>query len=378
MSQANILVVDDKIENLRLLCSALNAQGYEVRPILSGEGALRAAFVSKPDLILLDISLLDTDGFTVCRALKSNSDMQDIPVIFISALHDTQDKVRAFSVGGVDYITKPFQIDEVLARVETQLQMYWQRRELQALHRQNVSRVAMFAHDFRVPLATIMASVSMVRQYAERLEEDDRRECLYRAEISVRQLTQMLDDMLMTARLEAGALQLQIESLNLPMFIRGIVLEFEIADGGAHQIEVELHGESIFPTDPRLMRQILINLISNAIKYSRAGTTISIRASLDREQLTLVICDAGIGIPKDDLPFLFRAFQRGSNVSKISGTGLGLAIVKRATDILGGSLHVQSEVGKGTCFKVSIPVNLNSFANGAGKDSASLQEPVFR
>jgi DNA-binding response OmpR family regulator len=133
-SQANILVVDDTPANLNVLSSILSQQGYKVRPANSGELALMVVQHSAPDLILLDIQMPSLNGFEVCKRLKEQPQTHDIPVIFISALDDVLDKVEAFEVGGADYITKPFQILEVLARVEHQLRLYRQRDTIAAAH----------------------------------------------------------------------------------------------------------------------------------------------------------------------------------------------------------------------------------------------------
>ena len=117
----SVLIVDDTVDNLRLLAEVLGEQGYEVRPVTSGRQALRAVEQDPPDLILLDINMPEMDGYEVCRRLRLNERCRDLPVIFLTAMADTASKVRAFNMGGVDYITKPFQLDEVLARVRTQL-----------------------------------------------------------------------------------------------------------------------------------------------------------------------------------------------------------------------------------------------------------------
>lgn len=129
-SRADILIVDDKADNIRLLSSLLLDQGYSVRKALNGKMALTAVQTVCPDLILLDINMPQMDGYTVCANLKQDERLQNIPIIFLSALDDTLDKVKAFQVGGVDYITKPFQIEEVLARIENQLIIHRQRQQL--------------------------------------------------------------------------------------------------------------------------------------------------------------------------------------------------------------------------------------------------------
>lgn len=129
--QSNILIVDDTPANLRLLTSILSKQNYEVRPIPNGKWAIEAAQMATPDLILLDIMMPEMDGFEVCRHLKSDKRTRQIPIIFISARDETNDKVMAFQVGGVDYITKPFQVEEVLARISTHLELHRLQSELE-------------------------------------------------------------------------------------------------------------------------------------------------------------------------------------------------------------------------------------------------------
>lgn len=134
--KTNVLIVDDMTDNLALLSDLLLIMGYQVRPVMSGKMALQTARLATPDLVLLDINMPDMDGYEVCQAFKADTTLKEIPVIFISALDDASEKVRAFQVGGADYITKPFQFEEVLARVENQLTLSRQRQELQERYQQ--------------------------------------------------------------------------------------------------------------------------------------------------------------------------------------------------------------------------------------------------
>jgi sigma-B regulation protein RsbU (phosphoserine phosphatase) len=142
-TKGDILVVDDTPANLRLLSQMLNEQGYNVRPVLEGRLALAAAQVKPPDLILLDIRMPDLNGYQVCERLKSDSQTKDIPIIFISALDAIQDKVKAFTVGGVDYITKPFHVEEVLARVETHLALHKLQEQLEHANQKMTQELAL-------------------------------------------------------------------------------------------------------------------------------------------------------------------------------------------------------------------------------------------
>ena len=152
---ADILIVDDTPVNLNVLSAILGKRGYRVRPAISGALAIKAAQKAAPDLILLDVQMPGMDGYEVCRQLKSDAQTRDIPVVFISALDDVLDKVEAFQVGGADYITKPFQIEEVLARVENQLALHQQREAITALRALNEQILALAARELRPRLDQI-------------------------------------------------------------------------------------------------------------------------------------------------------------------------------------------------------------------------------
>ena len=154
-ANADILIVDDTPANLNVLSAILGKRGYRVRPAINGALALKAAQKAVPDLILLDVQMPGLDGYEVCRQLKADAQTRAIPVIFISALDDVLDKVEAFQVGGVDYITKPFQIEEVLARVENQLALHQQREAIASLLARNQQLLALANHELRPRLDQI-------------------------------------------------------------------------------------------------------------------------------------------------------------------------------------------------------------------------------
>lgn len=154
-ANADILIVDDTPANLNVLSAILGKRGYRVRPAINGALALKAAQKAAPDLILLDVQMPGMDGYEVCRQLKSDPQTHDIPVVFISALDDVLDKVEAFQAGGVDYITKPFQIEEVLARVENQLVLHQQREAITGLSARNEQLIALASQELRPQLDQI-------------------------------------------------------------------------------------------------------------------------------------------------------------------------------------------------------------------------------
>src|ERR1035437_6045005 len=158
----NILIVDDVSTNLKILGAILKNSGYKVRPVPHGILALQATEREKPDLILLDIMMPDMDGYEVCRRLKENPKFCDVPIIFISALSEPDDIVRALNTGGVDYITKPFRAEEVKARVATHLKLYKQSKELKELNATKDKFFSIIAHDLRGPLSGLIGLAELV------------------------------------------------------------------------------------------------------------------------------------------------------------------------------------------------------------------------
>ena len=172
---ASVLIVEDTIDTLRLLSDLLSEQGYDVRAVTNGRQAIQAVERDPPDLILLDIGLPEVDGYEVCRHLRASERSQDVPVIFITALTDTVDKVQAFEAGGVDYVTKPFQVEEVLARVKTHVALRRARAELadsftrlRTLEHLRDEMVRMVIHDMRSPLASLLMDLRFLAGSAER------------------------------------------------------------------------------------------------------------------------------------------------------------------------------------------------------------------
>ncbi len=215
-TRASILVVDDNHANLRLLADLLLTHGYAVHEAMSGPAALEIARTLQPDLILLDIAMPIMDGYQVCQALKADPRTCDIPIIFISALTETEDIVRGFEVGGVDYITRPFRFREVLARVASQITLVRQRREIEALRRQDrqtfesLSRmkdefIRMATHDLRNPLNVILGYTTVLEHIAVAEEHrplmDEARQAI---RSNVEKMRRLVTDMLELAQMETG------------------------------------------------------------------------------------------------------------------------------------------------------------------------------
>ncbi|NJO39284.1 MAG: PAS domain S-box protein [Cyanobacteria bacterium CRU_2_1] len=216
--------------------------------------------------------------------------------------------------------------------------------------------ISMASHEFRTPLATILASSDLLKSFGHKLSEEKKRERLNKIQVEVKNMARLLDDVLLIGKTEAGRIKFNATLLNLKEFCQDILDETKLTITDRHTLTLTCKGNLFeLEADEKLLRHILTNLLSNAIKYSPHGGEIDLLLQCEPAIVSFQIRDAGIGIPKADQERLFEPFHRASNVSTIPGTGLGLAIIKHAAELHGGSIQVMSEVGVGSTFTVSIP-----------------------
>jgi signal transduction histidine kinase len=364
-----ILVIEDESILREEILEWLTFEDYDAIGAEDGAAGIEQAFLSPPDLIICDITMPRLDGYAVLLEIRANQITMGIPFIFMTARASHDDIRMGMASGADDYITKPFSRLELLQAVQARLEKktaqirahQHETEQLQeALMHERAQRmlkarlVAMFSHDFRNPLAVILSSNSLLRSYGDRLDPHKRLSHMNSIEASVRQLLQMLDDMLVVAQMETDHFSLRPEPVDVEHFFHQLVDEFQVLHAETHEISFECQFDSIIRVDPRLWRQIAANLISNAIKYSARGSKIWVTVINRNSDCVLTVQDQGIGISRADQERLFEAFQRGSNVGNISGTGLGLAIVKQAASLLGGSIQLDSQPDVGTKISVTI------------------------
>lgn len=218
--------------------------------------------------------------------------------------------------------------------------------------------VSMASHEFRTPLSTILTSASLVSRYDQPDHAPKREKHLSRIRNSVRNLTSILDDFLSLDKLETGNIYSHPEPFELPPLIEGLVEEMEVLLQEDQQLEYVHEGESNSTLDPRLIRNVLINLVSNAMKYSTFGATIFLRSFHDGNEIRLEVEDQGIGIPEEEQQYIFERFFRATNVINIQGTGLGLNIVQKYLRLMDGEIYFESESGKGTTFFIRLPAHI--------------------
>jgi PAS domain S-box-containing protein len=236
-------------------------------------------------------------------------------------------------------------------------------RKEQEISEMKTRFISMISHEFRTPLTAAMASAELLHNHFDRLAPAKREELFGRIHSSVLRLTEMLDEILTLNRVDTGHSKVQLEPADLPSLLNDAIDEIRLSDHDAHRFEFIANGDQgSFITDANLLRHIVSNLLSNAARYSPAGTAITIRTEADSQGIKLSVADRGIGIPEADRERIFESFERGSNVGAAKGTGLGLNIVKRMTELLGGSISVDSVEGGGSRFALFLP-RINAPAN---------------
>lgn len=369
--RSTILAVDDHPANLNLLFDLLGDAGFDLLVAQSGESALARAEKTTPDIILLDIMMPGMDGFETCQKLKANPRTQKIPVIFMTALSDTVDKVKGFELGAVDYITKPIQAEEVLARVRTHLTIQrlqnditQKNKELEKflaqekeLNQLKTHFLSMASHEFRTPLTTIQLSSNLLKRYGGKMGDEKRAEECAVIERAVMRMTTLLNDVLMIAKGEAGKVELNRERVNILELCQQVVDTYKLLSDGTHTVTITFSGDFVpILVDPKLLHHVFSNLLSNAIKYSPKGGTIAVQVKQTPERVLWQVTDQGMGIPADELPHLFEVFHRAKNAASIQGTGLGLSIVKQFVELHGGTITVNSVENQGTTFLITLPV----------------------
>jgi signal transduction histidine kinase len=240
-------------------------------------------------------------------------------------------------------------------KVETQIrEMLEKEKELNELKSRFVS---MASHEFRTPLAGILTSVSLIAKYPNTEDEPKRQKHVLNIKKSVKNLTSILNDFLSLDKLEQGKISTNPVQFNFSQFLDELVEETRETSEKGIELKVEhRNGEISLFQDKEMIRNVVINLLSNALKYSRENTTVTLRTALQGGKLRFSVEDQGIGIPKADQRHLFERFFRAHNVVNLQGTGLGLNIVKRYLDLMGGEITFESEEQKGTTFVVTLPL----------------------
>ncbi len=361
--QANIMIVDDMPANLQLLVHFLRDEGYKVRPVTSGLAALELARHVRPDLVLMDVSMPEVDGYETCRRMKEIPSLKEVPVVFLSAMGDLLDKVRAFEVGGVDYITKPFHMEEVRIRIMTHLRLAELRgemeekvRQLEAANAMRTQLAHLLVHDMRTPLFNISAAVDLVGMIAASAGDPAAKRHLSDAKDSIAVLDQMISDILDVYKMEGGG---KLAALS-PNPVCGIIAEAVRIMGGLmkhHRFTYSLPALDLLALcDKTLTIRVLVNFLSNAMKHSPHGTDIDLAVNDGADSIRISVTDRSQGVAPETVDQLFEKFGKvgGGSAVKHSSSGLGLVFSRMVIEAQGGEIGVENKPGGGCVFWFSL------------------------
>jgi len=362
-SDRSILVVDDNITNLQLLSKMLTLYNYQVRAVTNGVRAIESANASPPNLILLDINMPDMDGYEVCEKLKADEKTQQIPVIFLSALNDTEAKVKAFSAGGIDYITKPFHIEEVIARVRTHMALKQAKDELELRIQELDAFSHTVAHDLKGPLHVVMGFMAILEDECKALPDDTvAQDCVQSVSDAAQKMNTIIEELMLLAGLR------KVEAKIVPLDMTRIVAEVHAR---LRVMLNEYKGEIFLPESwPAALgyapwvEEIWVNYMSNALKYGGRPPVMTLGATAQEDgSVRFWVRDNGPGLTVEQQERLFVPFERLDQV-RVQGHGLGLSIVRRIVEKLNGRAGVESQVGAGSEFYFTLPRVEDDRVNG--------------
>ncbi len=367
LTNPKILLVDDNPINIRVAAKILRENNYNISFSQSGPEAIEKAGTIDFDLILLDIMMPDMDGYEVCRILKENPKTNKVPIIFLTARTEAENVVRAFELGGADYVTKPFNGKELLSRVETHIRLKRSREELektnQKLRESNNTKDQMFSiisHDLLGPVGNIKESLEMIATDEVSMNEEDMKQFIKATWNSVGNAYALLENLLYWARNQQRRMVYNPKKLNLNTVVHDTYgLLQGVAKNKSIRLKTNLISEYEAFADKNAIKTILRNLISNAIKFTNpGGTIITTVKDHDDELYLLSVSDNGVGMEPEKTRTLFEKKEKiepkwGTSGEK--GVGLGLVISKEFVEKNGGRVWVESNPGEGSKFYFTIP-----------------------
>ncbi len=381
---APILVVDDDQRNVRLMESILRTNGHRVLKAYDGEEALRLAEAEKPDLVLLDVMMPKMSGFEVCQRLKGRYETRLLPIIMVTALNALEDKVQALEIGADDFLSKPINKVELLAKVRATLrvkslqdEVERQKRELEERNQDLVrmqgfkeSLTQMVVHDLKNPLAGIMGNIQLLQLQRAEMSEAKLEELLLRTQESSRQLMRMILNILDIGRLEERKMPIRLESVALHAIVEANVTELtslSARDGIRLESRVSADLPQV-PADRELVGRVVANLLNNAFKHTPSGGEVVVDGRVEGREIVLTVRDTGEGIPEDLLPHIFDKFVAGDSMNarrERYDSGLGLTFCKLAVQSHGGRIWITSRPREGTCVYVALPLEAAELPAGA-------------
>lgn len=385
-----ILIADDVPANIELLVDQLTALGYRTVTAEDGPSAMEAAFKHKPDLCILDVAMpagdLDVDhrstGFEVCRRIKRDARTARIPVIFVTALNDTTDRVKAIEAGGDDFLTKPHNRLLLSARVRSLLKLKSTTdaledsyRKLRELEKVRDDLMKMIVHDLKTPLTSVIATLEMLTDGDFGELSGQQKSAVSEVEAKSQELLALIEDILEVARIEETGITLALAEIQPRSFIEELLHEWD------HRFQQEktrviIEVDELAPAfqgDKGLIKRVFANLIQNAVTHSAKPINLRLAARRNGESVLFAVVDDGPGIPEEYHDIIFRKFGQvhSENAPRVRSSGLGLTFCKLVVDLHGGRIWVKSNVGEGSSFYVELPRRPATFATMPGLQAPS-------
>lgn len=355
----NVLIVDDIPQNVQVVASLLKDRNYRIAYAMDGKSAIENAQNNHFDLILLDIMMPEMNGFEVCEALKKDPRTAQIPIIFLTAKTDVDSIVKGFDTGGVDYVTKPFNAPELLARVDTHLRLYQTEQELRALNNSKDKFISIVAHELRSPFAGLKGVLEMLSDQFGSMDRDELQHYLSLARHTSASLHELLRSLLSWSSLQRDLLPYHPQTFDLLSAAEEVLYATQ-QDAAQKQVRVNLdipEGNFVF-ADYEMTKTVLRNLVVNAIMFSHPESEIFIGVEQQEGgQICTWVRDHGVGIPSEHQAKLFRldSQYKSLGTSGETGTGMGLLLCRELVEKNSGEIKLESIPGKGTTVYFTLP-----------------------
>jgi two-component system sensor histidine kinase/response regulator len=370
-----VLVADDAEANLELLMDQLEGLGFRVVIARDAEAAIAASLEHRPDLAILDVSMpagdlgvTDRDaGFEVCRRIKKDPRTARIPVVFVTALAETSDRVKAIEAGGDDFLNKPYSRLVLNARVQSLLKLKGATdaleeslKRLRELQKVRDDLMKMIVHDLKAPLTSILATLEMMRDGDFGAFTDPQSRALSDAEGKAEDLLGLIEDLLEVARIEERTLPLVPEQIAPAALLSEIVYDWHLRfqqEGATATVDVA-DDAPVFTADKALVKRVISNLVQNAVNHSPGPVTLKLAARADAKGILVTVSDDGPGIPAEYQEIIFRKFEQvyAQHAPRVRSSGLGLTFCRLAVESHGGRIWVTSTEGEGSTFYVQLPL----------------------
>ena len=364
-SDYKTLVVDDVMSNVLLLKILLTNEQFQVITCSNGNSCLELARTEHPDLILLDVMMPDISGFDTCSELRKDEETKDIPVIFLTALNNPADLVHGFQVGGNDFLTKPFNKEELVMRVMHQISLVAAKRiivsqniELRRTISNRDKMYSVIAHDLRSPMASIRMVLNLLAHAIppETIGQEPL-DLIDKANRESEETHDLLDNLLKWTKSQTGRLNVVLQEFDLAEVVPGVVDIFVMIAETKHiKLNLNIEEGVEVNADKDMLKTVIRNFISNAIKFSNENSTIDISVKNEAPMARISVRDHGVGISADRIATLFSDGKTTYGTANEEGSGLGLQLCKDFAVKNGGDVEVTSIEGEGSTFSVLVPL----------------------